>query len=152
MEKDKFYREIDKAFSVILTQAIPWEAALVSLIALIKQHLPYVSWVGLYRLVDETLWIGPYQGKVACPQIPAGRGVCGWAVAHKRPLIVPNVDEFPNHIVCDPLSRSEFVIPVERKRKILGVLDLDSREEKAFDDVDLKRISEFLSRLEELPL
>jgi L-methionine (R)-S-oxide reductase len=150
MQKKEAYREIEKRFSKIISEKPPWEAALVSLIALLKEQLPYVSWVGLYRLVEGTLWIGPYQGKVACAQIQVGRGVCGTAVARKRAIIVPNVEEFPGHIICDPESRSELVIPVEQHGKMLGVLDLDSHKHAAFEEIDLKEITALLERLDGL--
>jgi GAF domain-containing protein len=151
MEKEKQYREIEKALSEILAENPPWEVALVSLIALLMEKLTYVSWVGLYRLVGDTLWIGPYQGKLACAQIPSGRGVCGAAVTQKRTVIVRNVEEFSGHIACDPLSRSEIVIPVEWKGTLMGVLDLDSHDLAAFNDTDSKLVSSLLSSLDHLP-
>lgn len=150
MEKEKRYSEIETKLSIMLEGKPPWEVAMVSLIALLKGNLSYVSWVGLYRLVEDTLWIGPYQGKVACAQIPTGRGVCGVAVAKKRPLIVSNVEEFPGHIICDTEARSELVIPVEWHGKIVGVLDLDSHDLAAFDEVDLAKVSALLEQLEGL--
>ncbi|MFH1262557.1 MAG: GAF domain-containing protein [Pseudomonadota bacterium] len=152
MNKQDQYAAIEKDFLKIVAENPPWEAALVSLIALLKEGLSYVTWVGVYRLVEETLWIGPYQGKVACAQIPAGRGVCGTAVVRKKPIVVRNVEDFPGHIACDPKSQSELVIPVEYKKKILGVLDLDSHDLAAFDQVDVDQLTEFLGQLENLRL
>ena len=148
MDKEARYREIDQALSGILSSPIPFESALVSLIALLKEKLNVVSWVGFYRLVGETLWIGPYQGKIACLEVPVGKGVCGVAMAQKKSVLVPNVDEFPGHIACDSLSRSELVVPVKQRGKYVGVLDLDSHALAAFNQIDQIWIERLLNRIE----
>ena len=114
------------------------------MIAFIKEKLPYVSWVGFYRAKGSDLWVGPYQGKLACLKIPEGKGVCRKAFKENRVLTVKNVEEFEGHIACDALSRSEIVLPVGR----LGVLDLDSHELAAFDQEDEKGLKVLLSILE----
>lgn len=68
-------------------------------------------WVGCY-LVKEELVLGPFQGPVACSRIAFGKGVCGSAWKEKRTFIVPDVDQFPGHIACSSLSRSEIVVPI----------------------------------------
>ncbi|WP_286854208.1 GAF domain-containing protein, partial [Proteiniphilum sp. UBA5259] len=66
-------------------------------------------WVGFYIVRDEQLVLGPFQGPVACTRIRYGKGVCGTAWKEQKPILVPNVDEFPGHIACSSLSRSEIV-------------------------------------------
>jgi len=80
--------------------------------------------------------LGPFQGPVACTRIAYGRGVCGSAWAHNQTLIVPDVEAFPGHIACSALSRSEIVVPMFNKGKMLGVLDVDATERDAFDATD----------------
>ena len=93
-------------------------------------------WVGFYRVVGEELVLGPFQGPVACTRIAFGRGVCGTAWKEARTLIVPDVDQFPGHIACSALSRSEIVIPIARARAVVAELDIDSAERDTFDAVD----------------
>ena len=93
-------------------------------------------WVGFYRVMGEQLVLGPFQGPVACTRIAYGRGVCGSAWAQNQTLIVPDVEAFPGHIACSALSKSEIVVPMLNKGKMLGVLDVDATERDAFDATD----------------
>ncbi len=65
-----------------------------------------------------------------------GKGVCGAAAQQRRTLVVPDIDAFPGHIVCDAASRSEIVIPLISKDSLWGVLDIDSSTLARFDDID----------------
>lgn len=93
-------------------------------------------WTGFYRVVDDELVLGPFQGPVACMHIPFGRGVCGTAWQRQETIIVPNVHEFAGHIACSSESKSEIVVPVIRDGKVIAVLDIDSAEYNTFDDTD----------------
>ena len=107
-----------------------------------------ISWVGFYLYDKEKLYLGPFQGKVACTTIELGKGVCGTAAAKKETIVVPDVDKFPGHIACDVDSKSEIVLPIIKKNgDLFGVLDLDSPEYDSFNDTDkiyLERICKFL--------
>ena len=94
-------------------------------------------WVGFYLVEGDKLVLGPFQGSVACYRIGHGRGVCGTAWAQARSQVVPDVDQFPGHIACSSLSRSEIVVPlIDATGTVRGVLDIDSKELAQFDDVD----------------
>ena len=80
--------------------------------AALKQTFEKISWVGFYFLKENRLYLGPFQGKVACTRIELGKGVCGTSALKKETQIVPNVHEFPGHIACDIESNSEIVIPM----------------------------------------
>lgn len=93
-------------------------------------------WTGFYRVVGDELVLGPFQGPLACSRIKYGRGVCGTAWERGETIVVEDVEQFPGHIACSSLSRSEVVVPVWRSNQIVAVLDIDSRMFAAFDDVD----------------
>lgn len=93
-------------------------------------------WTGFYRVVGDELVLGPFQGPLACSRINYGRGVCGTAWAEGRTIVVEDVEQFPGHIACSSLSRSEVVVPIWRGGEIVAVLDIDSRELAAFDQTD----------------
>ena len=93
-------------------------------------------WTGFYRVVGEELVLGPFQGPLACMRIGYGRGVCGAAWKEGHTLVVPDVEQFPGHIACSSLSRSEVVVPIVCDGVMLGVLDIDSEELATFDEVD----------------
>ena len=94
--------------------------------------------------------LGPFQGPIACYSIKRGRGVCGTAWQENRTLVVPDVEQFPGHIACSSLSRSEIVVPLrDSEGTVLGVLDIDSKELATFDDVDahwLEQIAQIIVR------
>ncbi len=108
-------------------------------------------WTGFYRVVDpgQTLRVGPYQGTLGCLEIAFGRGVCGSVAASGRPALVRNVEDFPDHIVCDARAKSEVVIPVfDLQGVLLAVLDVDAAVVDGFDAEDvagLTRIVEWFA-------
>lgn len=93
-------------------------------------------WTGFYRVVGEELVLGPFQGPLACSRIKFGKGVCGTSWKEECSLVVPDVEQFPGHIACSSLSRSEIVVPVLSDGVIVAVLDIDSRELSTFDEED----------------
>ena len=96
-------------------------------------------WTGFYLIHDDILQLGPFQGPVACYNIKCGRGVCGTAWEQDRTIVVPDVEQFPGHIACSSLSRSEIVVPLHNQEgEVIGVLDIDSKDLATFDDVDAR--------------
>ena len=93
-------------------------------------------WIGFYLVKNDQLVLGPFQGDVACYRIRKGRGVCGTAWAEARTQVVPDVEQFPGHIACSSLSKSEIVVPVIANDEVIGVLDIDSDELATFDETD----------------
>lgn len=118
-----------------------------NLTAALKQSFDKISWVGFYIYDGSKLYLGPFQGKVACTEIQIGKGVCGTSALHNKTLIVPDVDKFPGHIVCDAESKSEIVIPILKENQLYGVLDVDSTIYNAFDDSDKKYLEEIINFL-----
>ena len=116
-------------------------ANLANVAAALKEQFGWL-WVGFYLVRDGELVVGPFQGPVACTRIRKGRGVCGTAWAEARTLIVPDVEAFPGHIACSSLSRSEIVVPIFSGAEVVGVLDADSAELSAFDEVDQRWLEE----------
>ena len=115
--------------------------------AALKQTFNKISWVGFYLYDGSKLYLGPFQGKVACTQIKIGSGVCGTSAQNRETIIVPDVDKFPGHIACDVESRSEIVIPIIKRNKLFGVLDLDSTEYNSFNETDKKYLEELVDYL-----
>jgi GAF domain-containing protein len=148
----ELYQGLERDFAALFEgeAGAPWEARLATLIALLKERHPAISWVGAYLEREPgsgTLWIDAYQGKVACLRIPPGKGVCGASFAARQTLVVPDVDRFPGHIACDSLSRSEIVAPIRRGDRWVGVLDLDSHSPDAFGSDDEQGLNRLLALL-----
>lgn len=106
-------------------------------------------WTGFYRVVNNELLLGPFQGPLACVHIGFGKGVCGTAWKERRTVVVPDVDEFPGHIACSSESRSEIVVPMFKNGEVIAVLDIDSRKLATFDAIDgrwLEQVVECMCR------
>ena len=105
--------------------------------SVLANRFDYFFWTGFYRVCGDRLAVGPYIGTVGCLQIEFGRGVCGSAAQKRETIIVPDVNQFPGHIACDPNTKSEIVVPVfDRERTLIAVLDVDSDRLNAFDEDD----------------
>jgi len=117
---------------------------LANLSAALKQTFNKISWVGFYLFDGKKLYLGPFQGKVACTEIKIGDGVCGTSAKKRETIIVPDVDKFPGHITCDVESRSEIVVPIFKDEQLFGVLDIDSNDYNSFNDVDKKYLEEII--------
>ena len=104
-------------------------------------------WTGFYIEKEGELHLGPFQGPVACYRIPHGKGVCGTAYQRRETIIVPDVEQFPGHIACSSLSRSEIVVPVWRGDDIVAVLDIDSKQLDTFDATDQQYLEQIVSFL-----
>ena len=106
-------------------------------------------WTGFYLVDEGELRLGPFQGPVACYNIPKGRGVCGTAWQQDRTIVVQDVEQFPGHIACSSASRSEIVVPLHgQDGEVVGVLDIDSKELATFDDVDARWLEEIVRVIE----
>lgn len=132
-----------------LIHGVPHRIAnLANAAALLYHTLGGLNWAGFYLLENDTLVLGPFQGKPACIEIPMGRGVCGTAVAEDRTQLVRDVHQFPGHIACDSASNSEIVVPIRADGTIVGVLDLDSPNIGRFTEEDRMGVEAFVEVLE----
>lgn len=145
MNKTEQYSELLKEAQALLQEDVDDICNMANLCALIKQHFDH-HWIGFYRVVNDMLLLGPFQGPVACTTIGYDKGVCGSAWKQKNTIIVDDVDTFPGHIACSPHSRSEIVVPCFKKKEVYAVLDIDSDSYGTFDDTD----KHFLEKLIEL--
>ena len=126
-----------------------WIANLSNASALLNDILDDINWVGFYLWEDasEQLVLGPFQGKVACIRIDSVKGVCGTAFEREETIIVPDVNEFPGHIVCDAASQSEIVIPLIKDGKAIGVLDVDAPIKDRFGEDEKELLEAFVDVL-----
>jgi GAF domain-containing protein len=107
-------------------------------------------WTGFYRVIDNELVLGPFQGPIACMHIPYGKGVCGTSWQRAETVIVPDVEQFPGHIACSSESKSEIVVPVfSSNGKVMAVLDIDSEHIGTFDDIDRKYLEDICKLIKE---
>ena len=136
LSEEELYKSLFPQVERLLSPDEPIISNLANITAVLKETFSKINWVGFYFLVGEKLFLGPFQGKLACTIIEISKGVCGNAVSRKETIIVEDVGKFPGHIACDSGSRSEIVIPLIKEEKVFGVLDLDSYQLSAFNYTD----------------
>jgi GAF domain-containing protein len=135
MTKENKYIELYRQIGSILEGETDPVANMANTAALIHETFGF-WWTGFYIVRDNQLVLGPFQGPVACTRIPFGKGVCGSAWKRQETIVVPDVEEFPGHIACSSLSRSEIVVPIFDDNDVKAVLDIDSKELSTFDETD----------------
>lgn len=136
--KEDIYAALLPQIEAVISGTDDLIANLANVAAILKQAFDF-HWVGFYRAVGpETLVLGPFQGPLACVEIPFAKGVCGKAATDRKTLVVPDVDKFPSHIACSSLSRSEIVVPLVHRGETKLVLDVDSDKPADFDAIDQK--------------
>ena len=134
--KTALYADLLSAIDAITNDEPDAIANMANVAALIWEAVPDLNWAGFYRLLGDTLILGPFQGKAACIRIPIGKGVCGAAAESKTTQLVRDVHAFPGHIACDAASQSELVVPILFQGRLIAVLDLDSPRPARFDEED----------------
>ncbi len=135
MTKENKYNELYRQIGSVLEGETDPVANMANMAALIHETFGF-WWTGFYIVRDNQLVLGPFQGPVACTRIPFGKGVCGTSWKHQETIVVPDVEEFPGHIACSSLSRSEIVVPIFDGDNVKAVLDIDSKELSTFDETD----------------
>ena len=146
-DKRARYEELLPQIRALVAGETDGIANLANISAALKSAMNFF-WVGFYLVKNHDLVVGPFQGPVACTRIKEGRGVCGMAMKSKKTIIVPDVNEFPDHIACSTESKSEIVIPAVIDGNVVLVLDADSEYLNNFDSVDkeyLEKIIEIIS-------
>lgn len=134
-DKAERYRLFLPQFELLISNEKEEMSVLANSAAALREAFGFF-WVGFYLVKDDQLILGPFQGSTACYRIRRGKGVCGTAWAEARTLVVPDVDQFPGHIACSSLSRSEIVVPILARGQVKGVLDIDSDQLNSFDETD----------------
>ncbi|MBH14787.1 MAG: diguanylate cyclase [Cytophagia bacterium] len=146
--KEKKYTLLNKEIKSLVSSETNFIANLANVCAAIKTKFNFF-WVGFYLVEGNELILGPFQGTIACTRIQKGKGVCGTAWKKNKSIIVDDVDKFEGHIACSSLSKSEIVIPLRNKEKVIGVLDVDHDKYKFFDSTDKKYLKKIINKLEQ---
>jgi len=146
-DKVEQYQNLIPQIKGLLTGEPDLIANLANVTAALKEQFGWF-WIGFYLVKNEELVLGPFQGPVACTRIKKGRGVCGTSWAKAETLIVPDVEQFPGHIACSSLSKSEIVVPLIKEGTVWGVLDVDSDRLDQFDATDQLYLEAILALIE----
>ena len=139
---ESIYKSILPVIRELTEESVPAISILANTAALLYSSFDKISWAGFYLLRENTLYLGPFQGRPACTVIDINKGVCGKAAGDRKTVIVEDVNLFPGHIACDSESKSEIVVPLLPEGKLKGVIDIDSHSYSSFSGTDRKYLEE----------
>ena len=145
LSKEKKYQELYPQIFALIQGEDDLIASLSNMMSALKYGFGWL-WVGIYFVKNSELILGPFQGPIACTRIQLGRGVSGTSWHKKETIIVSNVDEFPDHIICNAASKSEIVIPVfNAQGEVALMLDVDSDQRNDFDKIDEEYLTKIIN-------
>lgn len=143
------YKTIISQVNSIVDPSLPLVSNLSNVSAILNQ-LENLNWVGFYLVKNNTLYLGPFQGEVACTVIEYGKGVCGTSLKEKKTIIVDDVNKFKGHIACSSLSKSEIVVPIIKDNEVKALIDIDSPIYNRFNEDDKNNLEQVALILEKL--
>lgn len=138
-----------KDIEAIVSKDIPLISNLANVSSLLNK-MEDINWVGFYLVKDDYLYLGPFQGEVACTIIKKGKGVCGTSLEKKETIIVDDVTKIKNHIACSSLTKSEIVVPIIKEDGVVGVIDVDSTSLSRFTQKEKDLLEQVASLLSDL--
>ena len=145
LSKEELYKQLFPQLKALVESEKDELANRANFCAALKETFNFL-WVGFYRLIDNELVLGTFQGPVACTRIQKGRGVCGQAWEQNKVIIVEDVDLFQGHISCSSASKSEIVLPLrDSSGKVYAVLDIDDTKRSTFDEIDKYNLEKLLA-------
>ena len=137
MDKKDKYTACQREIKIRLEKGGNLIADLGNVAAVLKKRMDHYFWVGFYFLEYDQLVLGPFQGTPACVFLQKDKGVCAACATQQKTICIPDVHQFPGHVACDPNSQSEIVVPMfDEDDNLRAVLDVDSNELNAFDEID----------------
>ena len=143
------YKSLLKQIKAIINKDLPLVSNLSNVAALLFT-MKDVSWAGFYLAKEDILYLGPFQGEVACTTIPFAKGVCGTSASKKETIIVDDVNKFSGHIACSSKSKSEIVTPIIKNDIVKGVIDIDAPIYSRFTSVEKDFLIEVAKLLADL--
>jgi GAF domain-containing protein len=147
-DRKTIYDEITPQIEALISDETDLVANLANICAVLKEVFGFF-WVGFYLKKENQLVLNAFQGTIACTRIDFDKGVCGHSYTTRETVIVPNVDEFPNHIACSSASKSEIVLPIfDKQGEVFGVLDIDSDKLNDFSEIDAEGLQKIVKILE----
>src|SRR6266850_7710588 len=107
----------------------------------ISASSPVYHWTGVYLLEGQELVLADEIGKpTPHRRIPLDKGICGAAAREGATIVVDDVNADPRYLACTLETRSEIVVPLIARGRILGEIDIDSDRQAAFAPIDRERI------------
>ncbi|HEU5334823.1 MAG TPA: GAF domain-containing protein [Terriglobales bacterium] len=141
-------KEIDHLASTALTA----EELMQGMVQKLNERMLKYNWVGFYMLEHTPgqppmLVLGPFVGAMTPhTRIPLNQGICGAAATSGKTVVVHDVNSDPRYLACSIETKSEIVVPVFVRGKVVGELDIDSHFPSAFGPED-QELVEYCARV-----
>ena len=140
---------LDKQIAAIVNKKYPLITNLSNASAVLNQ-IENINWCGFYIVKEDGLYLGPFQGEVACSFISFDKGICGRCYRLGKTIIIDDVLIDKEHIACSSASRSEIVVPVIKNDKVVALIDIDAPIKNRFtieEGKQLELVAEILKEL-----
>jgi L-methionine (R)-S-oxide reductase len=115
------------------------EQLMSDIVRALHQNMLKYNWVGFYLLEksEPMLALGAFEGAMTPhTRIPLNQGICGAAASSGKTVVVDDVGSDPRYLACSIETKSEIVVPVFVRGKVVGELDIDSHFPAAFTPED----------------
>lgn len=104
---------------------------------LLHRRMLKYNWVGFYMLEHGAqppmLVLTVFEGAMTPhTRIPLNQGICGAAASSGQTIVVDDVSKDPRYLACSLETKSEIVVPIFVRGKVVGELDIDSHFPAAF--------------------
>ena len=111
------------------------------IVQLLQERMLKYNWVGFYMLEASLekpmLVLGPFQGAMTPhTRISLHQGICGAAASTGKTVVVDDISKDPRYLACSIETKSEVVVPIFVRGKVVGELDIDSHFLAAFKPED----------------
>ena len=143
MESAAKAKELKSELEQLAASAKSSRELMSGIVKLLHERMLKYNWVGFYMLEDGShgtppmLALGPFEGAMTPhTRIPLHQGICGAAASSGRTVVVDDVSKDPRYLACSLETKSEIVVPVFVRNKVVGELDIDSHFPSAFKDED----------------
>ena len=80
-------------------------------------------------------------------RVPISSGLVGAAVREWRPINVPDVSKDPRYLPMNPETRSELIVPLFYKGRVIGVLDLEHTRPNFFNEEHERMLTTLASQI-----
>jgi GAF domain-containing protein len=136
-------QEIREELNRIALNARSNDELMAAMVKLLHERMLKYNWVGFYMLENSpttqpaVLVLGKFEGAMTPhTRIPLNQGICGAAASTGKTVVVDDVRKDPRYLACSVETKSEIVVPVFVRGKVVGELDIDSHFPAAFSNED----------------
>ncbi len=134
-------QEVRQDVARLAASARSSEELMSSMVRLLHERMLKYNWVGFYMLERSSqppvLVLGAFEGAMTPhTRIPLNQGICGAAASSGKTVVVDDVSSDPRYLACSAETKSEIVVPLFVKGRVVGELDIDSHFPAAFSTQD----------------